>query len=125
MNGCLEASQEVLSLSGREAQAQRPQFDPLEALDMGRCFWYRYIGHGACGPVLNCHNRQDLSRRLLDSFRDGGGLGPLSRPSRSPTLAPAPAPLAADPAIAAVYQNHQEPRELRRMLADVENMLVA
>lgn len=51
---------------------------------------------------------QDLSRRLLDSFRDGGGLGPLSRPSRSPTLAPAPAPLAADPAIAAVYQNHQE-----------------
>jgi hypothetical protein len=80
---------------------------------------YRYIGHGACGPVLNSHNQQDLSRRLLDSFRDGGGLGPLSRPSRSPTLAPAPAPLAADPAIAAVYQNHQEPRELRRMLADV------
>ena len=38
MNGCLEASQEVMSLSGREAQAQRPQFDPLEALDMGDVF---------------------------------------------------------------------------------------
>ena len=66
---------------------------------------------------------QDLSRRLLDSFRDGGGLGPLSRPSRSPTLAPAPAPLAADPAIAAVYQHHQEPPGLSKTLADLKKRL--